>query len=73
MRDPRNLPEVQFQGLVDQQFVETAVFAQNERVIQARYEQNVLHTERHQVLEAFKPLFGIEDGFGDTGKGHGRQ
>ena len=69
--DPRNLAQVQLQRFVDQQFVEASVFAQDERVVQTRHEQNVLHAERHEVLEAFEALFGIENMFGDVGQGHG--
>ena len=71
MRDPGNLLQVQFERFVDQQFVEAAVFAQDERVVETGDQQDVLHAERHQVLEAFKALFGIENRLGDGRNDHG--
>ena len=59
MRDPGNLPQVQFERFVDEQFVEPAVFAKDEGIVEAGDEQDVLHLERHQVFEAFKALFRV--------------
>ena len=60
-----NLLQIEFQRFADQQLVQAAVFAKNEGVVQAGDQQNVLHPERHQVLEAFEqPLRVHRDGFG---------
>ncbi len=71
VRDPGNLPQVQLKRFVNEQFVEPPVLAQDEGIVQARNQQNVLHAEWHQVLETFKALFGVENGLGDTGERHG--
>ena len=62
MSNARNLLQVEVERFVDQQFVETPILAQNKRVVEAGDQKYVLHFERHQVLEAFKALFGFEDG-----------
>jgi hypothetical protein len=49
--EPGRLVERQIQELTRDQLVEPAVFAERERVIEARDEQDVLHPERHQALE----------------------
>ena len=63
-----NLPQVQFERLVNQQFTEPSVFAQDERVVETGDQKDVLNAERHQVLEAFEALFSVEDGLGNAGK-----
>ncbi len=62
VRDARHLMKVQFQRFADQQFIEPPIFAQDERVVEAGDEQNVVHAERHQVLEAFEEAFGGRGG-----------
>ena len=52
--DAGDLMNVQLQRLAHQQFVEASVLAQNEGVVQAGNQQNVVHAERHQVLEALE-------------------
>jgi hypothetical protein len=69
--DAGNLLGVQFERLCDQEFIEAAVFAEDKRVIEAGDQKDVLDLERHQVFEAFKALFGVEDRFGCAGDGHG--
>ena len=49
-----DLVHVQLQRLADQQLVEAAVLAQDEGVVEAGDQQDVVHAERHQVLEAFE-------------------
>ena len=74
---PGNLLQVEFERFVDQQLVEPAIFAQDERIVEAGDEKNVLHLERHQVVEALKALFGVEgeirrnDGLGCASHVHG--
>src|SRR5579863_1811773 len=72
LRDPWNLLQVQLKRLADQQFVQTAVFTENVRVVQAGDQKNVMHLERHEILEAFKEALGIDDGIGSVGDGHGK-
>ena len=71
MSDPGNLLQVQFERFVDEQFVEPPVFAQDERVVQARHQKNVLHLEGHEIFEAFKALLGVKNGLGNAREGHG--
>ena len=71
VRDAGNLLQVEFERFVDQQFVEAAVFAEDERIVEARDQKNVLDLEGHQVFEAFKALFGVENGLGGARDGHG--
>ena len=47
-----------------QQLVEPAVFAQDERVVEAGDQQDVVHAERHQVLEALEEALGGKGGIG---------
>src|ERR1017187_6105861 len=54
MRDAGDLMNVQLQRLAHQQLVEAPVLAQDEGVVQAGDQQNVVHAERHQVLEALE-------------------
>ena len=70
MRDAGNLLQVEFEGFVDEQLVEAAVFAQDERIVEAGDQKDVLHLERHQVVEAFEAGFGIEEGLGDGAGDH---
>ena len=51
---PGNLVEIQLQRFVNQQLIETPVFAQDERIVEAGDQQDVVHSERHQVLEALE-------------------
>ena len=55
---PGNLVQIQLQRLADQQLVEAAVLAQDERVVEAGDQQDVVHPERHQVLEALEEALG---------------
>ena len=64
VRDAGNLMQIELQRFADQQLVEPAVFAQDERVVEAGDEQDVVHAERHQVLEAFEEAFGGRSGIG---------
>ena len=41
-----------------QQLVEPAVFAQDERVVEAGDQQDIVDLKRHQVLEAFEEALG---------------
>src|SRR5271157_2455972 len=56
--------DVQLEGLADQQFVEAAILAQDKRIVQAGYQQNIVHAEGHQVLEALEEAFGLGCGIG---------
>src|SRR5260370_41298723 len=47
--------------MVDEEFIEAAVFSEDEGIIETRDQKNVMHFEGHQVFEAFKALFGIHD------------
>src|SRR5439155_2688048 len=60
--DSRNLLQVEFERFVDQEFVEASVFAEDEGVVETRDQKNVVDLEGHQVFEAFKALFSVEDG-----------
>src|ERR1700688_2108036 len=71
MRDTGNLLQVQFERFVDQQFIKPAIFAQDERIVKAGNQKNVLDLERHQVVEAFEARFSVEEGLGDGAGGHG--
>ena len=71
MRDAGNLLQIQFERFVDQQLVQPPVFAQDERIVEAGDQQDVLHPERHQVLEALEARFGIEKRLGHGPGGHG--
>ena len=71
MRDPRDAPEVELERFVDEQLVEPAILAENERIVETGDEKNVLHLERHQVFEAFKALFGVQNRRGDAVDTHG--
>src|ERR1035437_1477320 len=66
MRDAGDLMNVQLQRLAHQQLVQASVFAQNEGVVQAGDQQNVVHAERHQIFEALElglgMVCGIESG-----------
>src|ERR1035438_1538806 len=72
MRDAGDLMNVQLQRLAHQQFVQASVLAQNEGVVQAGNQQNVVHAERHQVLEALELELGRRGGVGGDGSCHGR-
>src|SRR5579872_718347 len=71
VRDAGNLAQVQFERFVDEEFVEASIFAEDERVVKARDQKDVLDAEGHQILEAFEALFGVEDGLGDGANDHG--
>ena len=62
--------EIEFERFVDQQLVEAAIFAQNEGIVEAGDEKDVLHLEGHQVFEAFKALFGVQNRLGDAADTH---
>src|SRR5260370_13012586 len=47
--------------MVDEEFIEAAVFSEDEGIIETRDQKNVMHFEGHQVFEAFKALFGVHD------------
>src|ERR1700719_3203262 len=51
--------------------MEPAVFAQDEGIVEARDKKNVMHLERHQVFEAFKAFFGVQNRFGAAAAVHG--
>ncbi len=72
LRDPRDLLKVEFERFTDQKFVQSAVLAQNERVVEAGDEQDVAHPEGHQVLEAFEEPLRVHGYVGDVFQGHGR-
>ena len=48
--------EVEVEELAEDQLVELAVLLEDERVVEARDQQDVLDAERHQVLEALDGL-----------------
>ena len=59
MRDSRDLLKMQVQRFANQQFIQAAVFLQDERIVEAGNQQDVLHAEGHQMVEALKEAFGI--------------
>ena len=63
MRDIRDLLQVQFVRLAQQQLAEPPIFAQDKRVIEAGNEEDFLHAKRHEVIETFEPLFRVRDRF----------
>ena len=71
VRNPWDLPEVEFERFVDEQLVEPAIFAEDEGIVETGDEKNVLHLERHQVFEAFKALVGVQNRLGDAADAHG--
>ena len=50
---------LQLQRFADQQLVEAAVLAQDEGVVEAGDQQDVVHAERHQVLEGVEEALGL--------------
>ena len=68
---PGTCEQIEFERLPDQQLIQAAVLAQDERVVEAGDEQNVLHAEGHQVLEALEEALGVDDGVGGVGQRHG--
>src|ERR1700733_11783595 len=70
MRDAGNLLQVQFERFVDEKFVESAVFAEYEGVIEAGDQKNILNLKGHQVVEAFEASFGVKERFGYGAGGH---
>src|ERR1019366_7795740 len=72
VRDAGDLMNVQLQRLAHQQLVEAPVLAQNERVVQAGDQQNVVHAERHQVFEALELELRVGCGIERGANCHGR-
>ncbi len=70
MGDPGNLLLLEFERFPDQQLIQPPVLAQNERVVEAGDQQNILHPEGHQVLEALEEALGVDDGVGGVGYSH---
>ena len=64
MGDAGDVLQMQFQRVADQQLVEPSVFAQNERIVEAGYQQDVAHPEGHEILECLEELFRIGDWLG---------
>src|SRR4051812_32924027 len=60
MTNARNVLEVEFDGLAHEELVQPAIFAQDERIVQTRHQQHILHAERHQVLEALEQVLRVE-------------
>src|ERR1700757_401162 len=60
LRDAGDLLQVHFDGFTDQQFVEAAVFFQDEGIVEAGDQQDVAHAERHEVLEALKESLRVD-------------
>jgi hypothetical protein len=58
----RDLLQAEIERLVDEQFIEAAVFTEDEGILEARDQKDVVHFEGHQVFEAFKALFGVHYG-----------
>ena len=56
MRNSGNILQMKVERLFQQQLVQSPVFAQNERVVQAGNEQDVVHAEGHEILEAFEEV-----------------
>src|SRR5580700_7272874 len=71
MGNAGNLLQIQFEGFIDEKLIEAAIFAEDEGVVEAGDQKNVLDLERHQVVEAFETRFGVEEGLGDGVGGHG--
>lgn len=73
MSDSGNVLGTEIERLINEQFVEPAVFAQDERIVEARNQKDVMHLEGHQIFEAFKTLFrvGNEVGLGHATQVHG--
>ena len=69
---PRYLLKIEFERLTNQQLVEPAVFAKDERIVEAGDQENVLHPEGHQVLEALEESLRIDDGVGCVPHAHGQ-
>ena len=67
-----DLLQVEFEGFVDEKFVEASVFAEYEGIVETGDQKDVVDFEGHQVFEAFKALFGVEDGLGDAREDHER-
>ena len=56
--DTGNLVLLQLQRFADEQLVQASVLAQDERVVEAGNQQDVVHPERHQVLESVEETLG---------------
>jgi len=65
-----NMLQIQIERFVDKKFIEAAIFAENEGVVEAGDQKNVLDFERHEVVEALEACFGVEKGLGDGAGGH---
>jgi len=61
--------QVQLQRLADQQLIKAAVLAQDERIVQAGDQQDVVHAERHQVLERVEVALGGKGWIGGWNSG----
>ena len=61
--------QVQLQRLADQQLIKAAVLAQDERIVQAGDQQDVVHAERHQVLEGVEQALSLRRGIGCWSRG----
>ena len=48
--------QVQLQRLADQQLIKAAVLAQDERIVKAGDQQDIVHAKGHQVLEALEEV-----------------
>ncbi len=68
-----NVLGTEIEGLVDEEFVEASIFAEDEGIVEAGDEKDVVDFEGHQVFEAFEALFSVGDGDGldDAVEGHG--
>ena len=60
MRDAGHVAEVKFERFADQQFVEAAVLAQDEGIVEAGYQENVLDPEGLQLFKTFEESFGVD-------------
>jgi len=56
--------------LPDQQLIQAPIFAEDEGVVEAGDQENILDAEGHQVLEALEEAFGVDDRIGSVGHGH---
>jgi hypothetical protein len=68
--DSGNLLLLKFERFPNQQLIQPPIFTQNERVVKAGDQQNILYPKGHQVLEALEEAFRVNDGIGGVGNGH---
>jgi len=60
MCDAWRMLQVEFEGFADQELVEAAVFAQDEGIVEAGNQEDVLDPEGLQFLVAFEQFLGVD-------------